>query len=676
MLRLAMAIAMLLVDPGVGGAWEPVSLRVSSPHNPRTEWGRARLADALTVAGYKISPAGPLVVDISVGSAGGAQLGAGGGPESYRVLASGNRVSIVGSDAAGAMYGCLDLAEQVRRTRRLPEQLDRRESPAMSLRGTCILLMKLGTYDYPVTPKEFPFFYDRELWRQYLDFLAENRFNYVAFWNGHPFDYFVKLDKYPEAQQGMEPGLLERNHDMLLWLAKEAERRNIWLMFQFYNIHTSVYFQKAHGLPAWNPKPSPLLADYTGYCIERFVSEFPSVGLYVCPGEALGLEYTDAWINDVIFAAVQRTGKTPPIMVRAWAIDLPHMRKLAGRYPRLYTERKFNVEMIAGTEVDPENRQWAKITGEHVVNIHCMANLEPFRWSPPSYVARCVASAVRDGGATGLHLYPRKAWRWPYGCDRVGRPELQWRRDWMWFEAWARYAWNPQRDPAAERAYWTTRLADRYGSDAAPHVLAAFERSADVLPGIQRLLWLGNDNHTVVAAGATLDQLAKAAGVPFLPTPGTVRIPRFIEGLKRGEKLEGQTPVQFLAQKAAEAEAALGEAEIGARAAKLNQADAERIASDLRAVAWVARFHRDKVEAAVAKSLADAGIDKRENRDRWTASLRWSVDDFRQLTDLTKGTYDSLSDVPAWNPTRALPCPYHWSDLLPLYEKELAENNK
>ena len=28
---------------------------------------------------------------------------------------------------------------------------------------------------------------------------------------------------------------------------------------------------------------------------------------------------------------------------------------------------------------------------------------------------------------------------------------------------WARYAWNPDRDPTAEKAYWTAKLAERYG---------------------------------------------------------------------------------------------------------------------------------------------------------------------------------------------------------------------
>jgi hypothetical protein len=200
------------------------------------------------------------------------------------------------------------------------------------------------------------------------------------------------------------------------------------------------------------------LTDYTAYAIERFVSEFPGIGLYICPGEALNLECTDSWITNVNFPAVKRTGKTPPIMVRAWAIHLPHMKKVVGHYTPLYTERKFNVEMLASTVIDPENAAWAKLSGNHVVNIHCEANLEPYRWSSPTFIQKCIRSSLATGG-TGLHVYPRKVWRWPYGCDRGTQPELQWDRDQMWFEAWSRYAWNPSLDPARETEYWVRRLS-------------------------------------------------------------------------------------------------------------------------------------------------------------------------------------------------------------------------
>jgi hypothetical protein len=249
------ALAMvLLLGIQEGLAREQVSITVPDKAEPCIGWGKTRLEEALAGAAYDLVRDGKPAIEISVDAKRVQEKDKARGPESVRILAAKDRMSVVGFDAAGTMYGRLELAERVRRGGRLPERLDECDGPRMGLRGTCILLMKLGSYDYPITPKEFPFFHDRELWIEYLDFLAENRFNYIAFWNGHPFDYLVKLPKYPEAQAGMEPGILERNQQMLLWLAGEAQKRNIWLMFQFYNIHTSVYFQKAHGLPAWNPK--------------------------------------------------------------------------------------------------------------------------------------------------------------------------------------------------------------------------------------------------------------------------------------------------------------------------------------------------------------------------------------------------------------------------------------
>ena len=79
-----------------------------------------------------------------------------------------------------------------------------------------------------------------------------------------------------------------------------------------------------------------------------------------------------------------------------------------------------------------------------------------------------------------------------------------------------------------------------YGAAAARHVLAYYETVADVLPAIQRLIWLGNDNHTIVSAGILLEQLEKARGIPFLPLPGLTRIPQFLENLRAGKKPEGK----------------------------------------------------------------------------------------------------------------------------------------
>ncbi|MBI2842247.1 MAG: hypothetical protein HYX78_02490 [Armatimonadetes bacterium] len=692
MFRILLSAALFLTLAAGSVTAGSVTVR-SHSDAPCIKWGTQKLKSALASAGYKVSPKGKTTIEIVVDYDGEGFRFDGEGfeipphqqaskPDGYMLRASARNVSIIGFDAAGAMYGCLDLAKRIADTGRIPASLDISTSPAMSLRSTAIHLMKLGLYDYPITPEEFPFFYDKKMWIEFLDFLAENRFNAITFWNGHPFDYFVRLEKYPEAQDGMPPGQVEKNHDMLMWLGKEAEKRSIWLMFEFYNIHLSVYFAKAHNLPMHGiSKPTPLLSAYTGYAIEKFVSEFPNIGLYICPGESLGMEYTDDWINNVIFAAVKRTGKTPPIVIRSWGIDLEHMKKLVGNYPRLYTERKFNVEMIASTDIDPENSDWAGITGDHVVNIHMMGNLEPFRWCPPTYIQKCVQNSIKAGG-TGIHLYSRKPWRWPYGCDLVDKPETQWQRDWMWFEIWGRYVWSPNLDPAKEKEFWLARLKKWFGTaEAARHILKCYEAQADVLPAIQRLIWLGDSNHSIVAAGLMLDQIQSAKGIPFLPLPGQVRIPDWIESLKNGEQVSGTTPEQLLVTKLAEAEAAYKEARLGAKKATRNVTEARRIETDTRAVVLVARYYIHKLRAGMTKALFDAGIDTETNRTACIENLAASVEDYRKLTALTRSTYESISDVPAWHPVRwqdnnwenTGPCPYHWSDLLPIFEEELSK---
>jgi hypothetical protein len=219
--------------------------------------------------------------------------------ETFEVSREGDRLTIRGAGPAGILYGSREAANLIGRGQ-LDTGMPIYESPRMNLRGIGLLLMKLGTYNYPVTPEEFPFFYDREQWNEYLDFLESNRYNYIAFWNGHPFSYFVELPEYQEAQDGMPGGLPERNRQQLHWLVGQARKRNIRIFFEFYNIHTSVYFQEHHRLPDETRVPTDLLAEYTAYSIGQFCREFPDVGLYITAGEGLNLEHTDQAVRVVI----------------------------------------------------------------------------------------------------------------------------------------------------------------------------------------------------------------------------------------------------------------------------------------------------------------------------------------------------------------------------------------
>jgi len=673
---------------------DDVNIVVSPEAALRVHYGVSKLQSALETAGYKVNiETGNNIGKVSIAITTGdvdkrpASLPSSGKldptAESFVIISKPKTpVLIAGADDAGLMYGCLELAKVVEESGRLPKELEVSQTPRMSLRGTCILLEKLGKYDYPITPKEFPFFYDKEMWIDYLDFLAENKFNYIAFWNGHPFAYFVQMDKYPEAQKGLDPAILRKNRKMLMWLGNEADKRNIWLMFQFYNIHTSVYMPENRKMPAnWRSIPSPLMRDYTSYCIEQFVSEFPRIGLYVCLGESLNSDYAVDWMNNVILAAVKKTGKNPPIMLRQWSIDLKKLKQIVGNYEPLYTELKYNIESVVGTKIDKRNVDWANVSGNHVVNIHIMANLEPFRWSPPSYIQQCMQSSVEAGG-TGLHLYSRKCWRWPYGSDKVDTPQPQWHRDWMWYETWARYAWNPYEEPEQERQYWLGRLEKHFGNKAAAkYMLESFETGADVLPGIQWLIWLRGGGHHPLALGVGMEQIInlqkyQEVHTPLWLKPSVMRIIPYIKAIRTGQKVDAQSPTEYLAERVKQAQASLDKAKHAAAAATANKEEASRIVSDSEAVLYVADFYYHKTKAAIAKVRYDEGIEPKENARQCLESLKASVEIYRKLNDLTKTTYESISDCPAYDYVGKIPCPFHWSDAMGFLEEELVQYKK
>jgi hypothetical protein len=212
------------------------------------------------------------------------------GKEAFLIHAAGGRTAVVGSDDSGTLYGCLELADRVGKEKKLPGDLRLCDSPRLSMRGTCIGMQKTQflpgrkVYEYPYTPENFPFFYEKEQWRKYLDFLVENRFNALYLWNGHPFASLVRLKDYPYAVE-VSDETFARNVEMYNYITTEADRRGIWVIQMFYNIFVSKPFAERHGIDTQHSEPTPLLEDYTRKSIGQFVRTYPNVGLLVTLGE-------------------------------------------------------------------------------------------------------------------------------------------------------------------------------------------------------------------------------------------------------------------------------------------------------------------------------------------------------------------------------------------------------
>lgn len=627
-------------------------------------------------------------------------------------------IGITANSDSGLLYGCLELANRIHQAGKLPDDLDFHDAPVMKLRGICVGLQKTyilpgrHVYEYPITPELFPWFYDQKLWTEYLDFLAANRMNTLYLWSGHPFASLVRLKDYPYAVE-VPDDVFQKNQEQFRWLAQECDKRGIWLVQMFYNILVSKPFAETNGISTQLSAPTPLTEDYTRKSIAEFVKQYPNVGLLVCLGEALrDTPHQLEWCTNVILPGVldgmRAAGlkEQPPVVIRTHAMDPYAIMPAAFMvYSNLFTMTKYNGESL--TTWEPRGKDAAihlamRQLGPHLVNIHILSNLEPFRYGDTEFIKKCVQAARDRLGATGIHLYPLSYWNWPYSPDIVrggdasspssaateaSQPQLlQWRRDRIWFEAWARYAWNPDVPEPEDRAYWVSRLADFYGNtNAAEKILDAYNAAGEVAPRLIRRFGITEGNRQTLSLGMTLDQLAnpnKYGAIEDLwlsQSPPGERLDEYVRKEWNHQPHVGETPESIIRDSLDYSSNAVADANSAEPLVTRNRDEFERLRNDALCIQAMAENYSAKVKAAELVLRFDYSHDVGDMRQA-EKCLAESFADYQKLAALTEPAYRYANSMQTSQ--RKIPVPggvkgdgtnYLWSQLVLLYQKELED---
>lgn len=504
------------------------------------------------------------------------EIDSNGEAEGFTLVRKGKKVRVIGNDGAGAIYGVNKLLELLQEDPTLSQLATIHEVPQMKLRGACVGLQKTvylpghRVYEYPYTPENFPWFYDKQLWIRYLDLLAENNMNTVYLWNGHPFASLVKLKDYPFAPE-VDDATMQKNQEMFGFLVDEADRRGIRVIQMFYNIILSKPFADHYGLKTQdrNRPITPLIADYTRKSIAAFVEKYPRVGFLVCLGEAMsGIDTDIKWMTETVIPGIKdglkASGRTdtPPIILRNHDTDGPAVLKASlPLYPNIYTMNKYTGESLTtyepGGPWGETHRMLAAAAPIHIDNVHILANLEPWRWSSPAFTQKAVQAMHRVHHSKGLHLYPQASyWDWPYTADKLqdGRRLLQIDRDWMWYRAWGRYAWNCER--GADQTYWKKQLADYYGIDtiSAGQLLRAYDEAGEIAPKLLRRFGITEGNRQTLLLGMTMGELVNPYKYTIYPGfyescgPEGEKLIEYVEKEWKGEKHVGELPLDIVEQ--------------------------------------------------------------------------------------------------------------------------------
>ncbi|NII82640.1 hypothetical protein [Pedobacter sp. SG908] len=610
---------------------------------------------------------------------------------------------VIGNDASGALYGCIELADQINSTGKLPTELAFSDQPEMVLRGTCVGLQKPDylpghdVYEYPYTPETFPWLYDKALWIKYLDMMVENRYNSLYLWNGHPFSSLLRLKDYPYAVE-VDDATLKKNEEIFQFLTKEADKRGIWVIQMFYNIIIPKPFADKHGLKTQdrNRPIIPLIADYTRKSIASFVEKYPNVGLMVALGEAMeGVGQDDIdWFTKTIIPGVKDgliaagIKEEPPIVLRAHDTDAPSVMKAAlPLYKNLYTENKFNGEAL--TTYTPRgawadlNRKLAAIGTINISNVHILANLEPFRYGSADFIQKSVQAMNKIYGAKGLHLYPQASyWDWPYAADDVKGRLLEVDRDWIWYKEWARYSWNSQRERSEEINYWANELANKYGVNltGGKAILNAYEESGEISPKLLRRYGITDGNRQTLTLGMLMTQLINPFRYGLFTLMYESEAPEgemIIEYAEREWKKQGhigETPVQVAREVVEHGKKAIQSINEAAPSITKDTAEFKRLRNDIYCYDEMANFYAEKVRAALW-ILRYKNSNQVSDLEQALPFLQKSVDHYAKLVKLTEHSYlyaNSMQTKQRKIPMRGVDKTFiHWKEMLPVFNKEL-----
>lgn len=625
--------------------------------------------------------------------------------EGFTITSKKGVIDVLGNDGTGAVYGSRELIDRLENggsLDNLPETFT--DAPEMVLRGACVgvqkpyLLPGHGVYEYPYTPENFPWFYDKKLWTDYLDMLVANRMNSVYLWNGHPFSSLVKLKDYPFAVE-VDDETFKKNEEMFSFLTEEADKRGIFVIQMFYNILLPKPFADHYGLKTQdrNRPITPLISDYTRKSIEAFIEKYPNVGLLVCLGEAMDTYEDDVkWFTETIIPGVKdglkKLGRTdePPLLVRAHDTDCKMVMDAAlPLYKNLYTMHKYNGESL--TTYEPRgpwseiHRSLSSLGSVHISNVHILANLEPWRWSSPDFTQKAVKAMHKVHGANALHLYPQASyWDWPYSADKLpgGKRELQLVRDSAWYEGWGRYAWKADRDRNDEIKYWDHRFARTYGlsDEQGAKIRTAFEESGEIAPKLLRRFGITEGNRQTLLLGMFMSQLVNPYKYTIYPGfyescgPEGEKLIEFVEKEYKGQPHVGELPLQITAECIAHGDKAVAAIE-EVEGATANADELARVKNDMNCYRLFAYVFDRKVKAA-REVLNYQYTKDLSYLDKAVPLMEEALDYYRKLVDLTKDTYLYANSMQTSQ--RRIPIGGDdgknktWIEMLPHYEAELA----
>src|SRR5690606_7091611 len=297
----------------------------------------------------------------------------------------------------------------------------------------------------------------------------------------------------------------------------------------------------------------------------------------------------------------------------------------------------------------------------------------------PAFIKKSVQSMHDIHFSNGLHLYPQASyWDWPYTADKADKRLLQVERDWMWYKAWARYAWKAARPEQEEQVYWAAQLSAYYGisETQSAALLQALDEIGEISPKILRRFGITDGNRQTSSLGMLMTQRINPYRYGLFTllydseAPEGEMIMEYAEKEYKGEPHVGETPTQVAAEIVAHGRRAVDLVESMGKATR-NTDELRRVLNDVYIHSALAAHYSAKVKAAI-QVLSYKYTRNVEALKSAVPDLEESLEAYSTLVDLTKDSYlyaNSMQTKQRKIPMRGVDATYkHWEEMLPVFE--------
>lgn len=624
-----------------------------------------------------------------------------------------NGLKITCADPRGAMYGVLDLTEQIRLGTPLEKIEGRTVKPRLDFRAIKFNLPWSAYRTSPVLEQHQETCKDLKYWEAFLDMMAENRFNVLSLWSMHPYTYMIRPKNFPEACSFNDAELAEWKK---LWggIFAMAKERGIETYLLNWNIFVSPEFSRAHNVAPWSVNLShiggkedatnELVERYTKEVVTQVLDEYPDLtGLGITLGERMGgmtPEQRRMWLDKTFFAGIAEAKRPAKFIYRAplsantgsgGTTSEENDRLTRAQIESLsknitgpvYVEFKHNWSHAHST---PDlfhvhggplsDAYWNPKPTRHKV-VWTMRNEDMYilRWGQPDFVRDFIQRQDdKDyvaGAIIGSECYipaldyftkegPHKTWQWAF------------QRQWLFYTVWGKLLY----DPAMSDTRFELLLEERFGKGTGKDLLAAWKLASRVplhFASFYKSTWDGTlytegfsswvDKNDGGRTFFGIDEFIKH---PVLDTKRYINIADFVKAVGVAESGK-HSPLALAAELDHDAAEALRRV-AAIRAIAKPSPTLECELTDIEAWCAYGSYFAEKLRGGVA--LATARVKKDTSQQAVAVrSFEKALIHWKRLAELG----EKFNQLPVLSNSKQ---PFSWTSLTPAVEKDIEIGRK